>query len=135
MKIIIIFYYCIAICIASQSLFRHFLTCCQRIICILFFFRKIFFLNSKSQFLCFKHHCDKKFTFMILFKHVLRIHQIMFKNSIIFAEEKFFSTYEIIKFFSLFLILQSVLYFIFFVFVYKNHFRRNDDIYIYIIWF
>ena len=39
---------------------------------------------------------------MILFKHVLRIRQIMFKNLIILAKKKFFSTYEIIKFFSFF---------------------------------
>ena len=70
---------------------------------------------------------------MILFKHVLRIRQIMFKNSIIFAKKKFFSTYEIIKFFPFLLVLQNVFYFIFFVFVHENHFRRNDDIRICII--
>ena len=113
--------------------FDVFSTCYQRIVCVLFFFRKIFFLNLKFRFFCLKHHCDKKFTFMILFKHVLRIRQIMFKNSTIFARRKFFSTYEIIKFFSFLLVFQNVFHFIFFVFVYENHLRRNDDICIYII--
>ena len=71
--------------------------------------------------------------FMILFKHVLRIRQIMFKDLIIFAEKKFFSTYEIIKFFSLLLIFQNVFYFIFFVFAHENHLRQSDDIRICII--
>ena len=70
---------------------------------------------------------------MILFKHILRIHQIMFNNLIILAERKFFSTYEIIKFSLFFLIFQDIFHFIFFVFVYENYLQRNDDICIYII--
>ena len=113
--------------------FDVFSTYCQRIVCVLFFFQKIFLLNSKSRLFCLKYYYNKKFMFMILLKHVLRIRQIMFKNSIILAEKKFFSTYKIIKFFLFLFIFQDVFHFIFFVFAYENYFRRDDDICICII--
>ena len=72
---------------------------------------------------------------MITFKHILHIRQIMLKNLIILAKEKSLSTYLIIEFFSFLFILQNVFYFIFFVFVHKNHFRKENNICIYIIWF
>ena len=133
MKIIIISYYHIIICIVSQLFFRRFFDMLSTYRLRLILFSKDFFSNSKSRLLCLKHHYNKKFMFMILFKHVLRIRQIMFKNSIIFIKRKFFSTYEIIKFFSLFLIFQNIFYFIFFVFVYENYLRRNNDVCICII--
>ena len=135
MKIIIIFF----ILLQSVSCFHRSIdvcsTNCSRIVCVLFFFQKIFFLYSKSWFFCFKHHCNERFTFVITLEHILRIRQIMFRNSTIFTEKKSLSTHKIIKFFPLLLILQNVFYFVFFVFVHKNYFCKKNNICICVIWF
>ena len=134
MRIIIIFFHFIAICIMF-SLFnrRLFDELSAHRLCFILLL-KDFFLYSKSWLLCFKHHCDKRFTFVITLKYILRIRQIMLENSIIFTEKNFLSTHEIIKFFSLLLILQNVFYFIFFVFAHKDHFCRRNNICICVIW-
>ena len=134
MKIIIIFCYYNTIYIALQSFFQRFFNVLSTHRLPFIFLSKDFFLNLKSWFFCFKHHCDKRFTFMILFKYILRIRQTIYKNLIILAKRKFFSTYEIIKFSSILFIFQNVFHFIFFVFVHENYFRQNDNMCIYIIW-
>ena len=134
MRIIIISFYFIAICIVfslfNRCLFDELLA--HRLCLILF--SKIFFSYSKPWLFYFKYHCDKRFTFVITLKYILRIRQIILKNSIIFTKRKSLSTHEIIKFFSFFLIFQNVFYFIFFVFAHKNHFCKKDNICKCIIW-
>ena len=133
MRIIIILFYFIAICIVFSSfnryLFDELLAHC---LCSIFLLKKIF-SYSKSQLFYFKHHCNKRFTFVITLEHILHIRQIMFKNLIIFTKRKSLSTHKITKIFSLFLILQNVFYFVFFVFAHKNYFCRENNICIYII--
>ena len=127
MTIIIISFYLIVTCIVFSSFNRHlFDELFAHRLCSIFFW-KIFFLYSNSWLLCFKYYCDEKFTFVITLEHILRIRQIIFKNSIIFTKRKFLSTHEIIKFFSLLFILQNIFYFVFFLFAYKNHFCKKKQ--------
>ena len=51
-----------------------------------------------------------------------------FKYLIIFAEEKALSGNKIIEFFSFSFILKNIFYFSLFVFVYKNHLIRRDNV-------
>ena len=134
MRIIIILFYFIAICIAFSSFNRCLLDKLFAFYLYFIFLSKDLFLYSKSWLLCFKYHYNERFTFMIMLEYILRIRQIMFKNSIIFTERKFLLTHKIIKFFSLFFIFQNIFYFVFFVFVYKNHFWKKIDICICVIW-
>ena len=58
--------------------------------------RKDFFFQFEVLTFCLEHYYNKKLTFMILLKHILRVRQIMLKNLIIFTKEKFFSANEMI---------------------------------------
>ena len=133
MRIIIIFFYFIVICIVF-SLFnrRLFDELSAHRLCSIFL-SKFFFSYSKPWLFCLKHHYDERLTFMITLEHILFIRQIMFKNSTIFTKRKFLLTHEVIKFSSLLFILQNVFYFVLFVFAHKNHFCRKNDICICVI--
>ena len=134
MRIIIILFHFIAICIVFSSFNRRlFDELLAHRLCFIFL-SKDFFWYSKSWLLCFKHHCDERLTFMITLEHILRIRQIMLENSIIFTKEKSLSTHEVIRFFPLLFIFQNVFYFILFVFVHKDHFCKENNIWICVIW-
>ena len=134
MRIIIIFFHFIAICIVFSSFNRRlFDELLAHRLCSILLLKKNF-SYSKSWLFCFKHYYDERFTFVITFEHILRIRQIILENLIIFTERKFLSTHEIIKFSSLLFIFQNVFYFVLFVFAHKNHFCRKNNICIYVIW-
>ena len=134
MRIIIISFHFIAICIVFSSLSRCLFDELPAHRLCSIFFQKIFFWYSKLWLLCLKHHCDERLTLIITFEHILRIRQIMLENSIIFTERKFLPTHKVIKFSSLLFILQNVFYFVFFVFVHKDHFCKKNNICICVIW-
>ena len=133
MKIIVILFYFIAICIVLSLFSRHLFD--ELLALSIFFFRKIFHSYSKSWFFYLKYHYNENLTLVITLEHILHICQIMFKNSNIFTEKKFLSTHEIIKFFSFLFIFQNVFYFVFFVFAYKHYFCKRNNICICVIWF
>ena len=93
-----------------------------------FALRKIVLVDFQFKLFCLKNDDIRCFVFMILFQQLLHIRQIMFKYSTIFAEKKALSANEIIKFFSFSFVLKNVFYFLFFVFVYKNHFTQRDNV-------
>ena len=92
-----------------------------------FALRKIVLVDFQSELFCFENDDVQCFAFMILLQQLLRIRQVIFKYSIIFAEKKALSANEIIKFFLFSFILKNVFYFSFLVFVHKNYFIRRDD--------
>ena len=92
-----------------------------------FVLRKIAFVDFQSELFCFENNDVQCLAFMILLQQFLRIRQIIFKYSIIFAERKVLSANEIIKFFSFSFVFKNVFYFSLLVFIHKDYFILRDD--------